>query len=94
MTVTDNMEVSTVSVTMNGSELVYDSKNIILPEILSAGDYTINITASDTSRNYSYATVKFKVSKPKDITPPVIESVKLIPDNRSRQADKSIRYGI
>ena len=81
MTVTDNMEVSTVSVTMNGSELVYDGKNIILPEILSAGDYTINITASDTSRNYSYATVKFKVSKPKDITPPVIESVKLIPDN-------------
>ncbi len=81
MNVTDNVEVDSVTVTMNGQTLEYDGKNILLPDTLAEGTYTISIIARDTVGNSAYETVRFTVSKPKDVTPPVIEEVSIIPEH-------------
>ena len=80
MTVTDNVEVSSITVKMGDEELEYDGKQIVLPETLPEGDYTIVITAKDSSNNTATQTVNFKISKPRDITPPEITSLMITPN--------------
>lgn len=80
MTVTDNVEVSSITVKMNGEDLEYDGKKIVLPETLAEGNYEITVTAKDNSNNTSTEKIKFSVSMPKDTTPPVIESVNITPE--------------
>ena len=81
MTVTDNIEVASVTVKMNGSDIEYDGKKLILPDTLAEGTYIITITAKDTANNTATETISFTVSMPRDTTPPVIESVQLIPEH-------------
>ena len=80
MTVTDNIEVSSITVKMGDEELEYDGKQIVLPESLPEGDYKIVITAKDSSNNTATQTVSFKISKPRDITPPEITSLMITPN--------------
>lgn len=79
MTVTDNVEVSSITVKMGDEELEYDGEKIVLPESLPEGDYTIVVTAKDSSNNTDTKTVKFRISKPRDITPPEITSLMITP---------------
>lgn len=80
MTVTDNVEVSSITVKMGDEELEYDGEKIVLPESLPEGDYTIVITAKDSSNNTDTKTVSFRISKPRDITPPEITSLMITPE--------------
>ncbi|MGN1456924.1 MAG: Ig-like domain-containing protein, partial [Acutalibacteraceae bacterium] len=80
MTVTDNVEVSSITVKMGDEELEYDGDKIVLPESLPEGDYTIVITAKDSSNNTDTKTVKFRISKPRDVTPPEITSLMITPE--------------
>lgn len=81
MTVTDNVAVDTVTVSMNNQTLTYDGKQIVLPDDLAEGQYTIVVTARDTTGNTASATIAFSMSMPKDTTPPVIEAVTLAPEH-------------
>ncbi len=80
MTVTDNVAVASVTAKMNGNDITYDGKQLILPEELPESTYTITVTAVDTTGNTSAETITFTVSMPKDTTPPVIETVQLVPE--------------
>lgn len=79
MTVTDNIELSSVKVMMGDTELEYDGEKIVLPEKLNVGDYTISITATDSSNNTANKTLSFKVSMPRDTVLPVITNLLITP---------------
>lgn len=81
MTVTDNVGVTGITVKMNGNDIEYDGQKLVLPKTLDEGNYTINISARDAVGNSANETISFRISKPKDVTPPVIEAVSIVPEN-------------
>lgn len=79
----DNVGVTRVNVNMNGKALSYDmeTNQVIMPEEVEPGDYTVTVTAYDGAGNASEAAaVTFFVSESADIECPVFEEISIIPE--------------
>ena len=79
MTVTDNVEVTTVNVTLNGTAVTFDGEQIILPDNMAEGDYTLKITAKDAAGNTANETASFHYGPFRDTIPPTITNITVNP---------------
>ena len=74
------MGVTSLEATLNYAALTIEDGQIIMPEEMTEGNYTLRVTARDAAGNSVTETVTFHYGPYRDTTPPTITNILLTPN--------------